>query len=95
MKYKKLYIVTDWATYAVAEANDHFSALEKVYSAKRFRLIPPKELNDNTVTHAMCCEYTNGNIKRFERCSDETDIVLLMNELKETYHFQLSDDFYA
>lgn len=95
MKQKKLYIVSDWKSYTVAEAVDHYAAIERAYSSKSYRLIPTQELTENTVTHAMCCEYTNANMLEFNNCIDETGIVLLMNEMPNTFHFQLSDDFFA
>lgn len=95
MKSKKLFIVSDWKSYAVAEACNHRGALEKVYPSKNYRLIPSNELTEQSVTHAMTCEYNRKNMSRFNSCSDETNIVLLMNELNETQHYVLSDDFFA
>ena len=90
-----LYIVSDRTTYSVAEELDPHRAVEKVYSSRNFRFIPRHELDDDTVTHAMCCEYTIKNMNVFNSCTDESAIVLLMDELDETCHFQLTDDFYA
>ncbi|KAB0289276.1 hypothetical protein F2P58_09350 [Vibrio fortis] len=95
MKDKKLYIVSDWSTFSVAEAHDHYSALEKVYASKNYRLIPRKELSEYSVSHAMSCEYTRENMAKFNNCPDETGIVLLMDQLAETHHYQLTDAFYA
>ncbi len=52
------FCVSDWNSYKIVRADDHFSAVHKCYKKRRFRLIGEDELDDNTVTHAMCCEYT-------------------------------------
>ncbi|CAH6811715.1 conserved hypothetical protein [Vibrio chagasii] len=95
MKSKRLFVVSDWETYSVAEAFDHHGAIEKVYPSKNYRLISKTELTEHTVTHAMCCEYTAQNMDEFNSCFDESAIVLMMDGMDETLHYQLSTSFYA
>ncbi|CAH7030687.1 conserved hypothetical protein [Vibrio chagasii] len=95
MSHTKLFIVSNWESYSVAEAKDHQHAIERVYFKKNYRMIPNRELNEFTVTHAMCCEYNAVNRKQFSKCKDEAAIVLLIDELAETRHFQLTKSYYA
>lgn len=82
------YCVTDWKTYYLLETNDHHQAVIQAYSDK-FLQISDCDLTDDTVTHAMCCKYEGEVSGILERCSSDTDRVLIMNSRPETKHYQL------
>lgn len=87
--------MTDWSTYKIVVASDSCAAIHKSYKDKNFRLIGYEELDDQTVTHAMCCEYSDYMKIKFQSCTDDMDRILLMNILPQTQHYQLTRYFEA
>ncbi|CAK3469608.1 conserved hypothetical protein [Vibrio crassostreae] len=84
----KLYSVTDWNTYALVTARSHYEAIVIAYRDRFFR-VDSSKLTDDTVTHAMCCEYVGETALRLEHCKNDIYRVLVMNEQPETHHYQL------
>lgn len=89
MNNNKAFSVTNWNTYQIIKATDAASAVAKAYPQKVYRLIPPPELTENTVTHIMCCEYEGNSKSRINSCTNDIDKILLMDSMKETFHYQI------
>jgi hypothetical protein len=85
-----LFSVTDcWSKYQIVRASNSSSAVHKLYTQKTYKLIPKDQLNDRSIVHVMCCEYTGSQKEHISNCSNDIDRILIMHNLPETDHYQI------
>lgn len=90
----RVFLVTDWKTCVIVRAISHSEAISNVFSKKQYRRISDVELTEDTVTHAMSCEYTGIIEFLLERSKSDVERVLIMDNRPETHHFQLQTSLF-
>ncbi|NVD07897.1 hypothetical protein FCU94_13480 [Vibrio sp. JPW-9-11-11] len=85
----KLFSVTDWKSYYLVKANSADEAVKNTYS-KTFTRIDNSTLTDETVVHAMCCEYQAGVETILESMTQNIDRVLWLDAYPDTLRYQVT-----
>lgn len=82
-----LYCVSDWQTYQLILAKSPEEALFQIYK-KHYNMIDNFLLNEETVVHAMCCEYKGYAETILERYTSDIDRVLFLDSYENTLRYQ-------
>lgn len=85
-----LFSVSDWHTYHLVQASNPSDALMQVFGDKQFQIIDDSEINDDTVVHAMCCEYKANVESALESMSRDIDRVLWLDAYPNTLRYQVT-----
>lgn len=83
----RTYAVSDWSNYKLVDANSPILAARAIKDSPLTWIAHP---SDDTVTHVMVVEYSGYNETILMKCSDDMQRVLILNELDNTYHFQIA-----
>ncbi|MEL7385279.1 MAG: hypothetical protein AAGJ88_16980, partial [Pseudomonadota bacterium] len=67
-----------------------FSVRITQQSHKQFQIIDDSEINDDTVVHAMCCEYKANVESALESLSRDIDRVLWLDAYPNTLRYQVT-----
>ncbi|UPQ89903.1 hypothetical protein [Vibrio sinaloensis] len=85
-----LFSVSDWRSYHLVRAISPQDALKQAFGDKLFQIIDNSELNDDTVVHAMCCEYKAEVESALESLYRDLDRVLWLDAYPNTLRYQVT-----
>ncbi|MEH0741177.1 hypothetical protein H4F05_06580 [Vibrio cholerae] len=83
----KIYAISDWANYKLVKAQ---SPIDAAKSMKQRDLKWIEHPSGESVTHVMVVEFSGYNETMLLKCKDDMQRVLLLNNLDDTYHFQIA-----